>query len=89
MNLKDYQTLNVARKKLALRDAGYTSSDPFDILEDLARRNFEFSLQHLADRWGVVWFGQKKNANFQHLPLFDNATDAVYYAALCAVEKGN
>ena len=86
MNIKEYNELNVARKKLALRAAGYSSSDPFDLLEELGLKNYEFSLQHLADRWGVVWFGRHK---IDHYPLFDNATDAVYYAALCAVEKGN
>lgn len=83
MNIKEYNELNVARKKLALRDAGYTSSDPFDVLEDLALKNYEFSLQHMADRWGVVWFGKRKIENY---PLFDNATDAIYYAALQAAD---
>lgn len=88
MNIKEYNELNVARKKLALRAAGYSSSDPFDLLEELGLKNYEFSLQHLADKWGVVWFGRRKDENFRHLPLFDNATDAVYYAALSVAENG-
>lgn len=81
MNRKQFDEMNVARKKLALRNAGFSSEIP-DILDEL--KQYEWNIQHFGDRYSIIFF---LGSRIKHGEAFDNLPDAVQYGALMMAEE--
>jgi hypothetical protein len=81
MNRKQFEELNVAQRKLELRSRGY-DHEPSDILDEFVKRGYEFSLQFINGKWGIVFF----TGGLKHYAPFDTKEDALHYAALDVAE---
>jgi hypothetical protein len=78
MTRPEYEKMNIAQRKLALKKVGFLDTDPVDILNKMSIDGVEFGLQFIGQKWGIVVFGR----DIRHKPLFETMEDAVWFTAL-------